>query len=131
MARTIRDSALEMRKRRATVNRTWTTLRAALNKAFENNKVGSDIQWRKVKPFKGVEKARVRYLEMAEATRLGNVSDPVFRKILQGGFLTGARWGQLPRLVVEDFNGDAGTIRMSTRKGDGSVKVYHVYPGSA
>src|SRR5581483_11285807 len=38
----------EQRKRRASVNRIWTTLRAALNKAFENDKVHSDGAWRKV-----------------------------------------------------------------------------------
>lgn len=117
----------EQRKRRATVNRVWTTLRAALNKAFENDKVHSDVAWRKVKPFKGTNKARVRYLELAEATRLVNASDADFRQMMQGGLLSGGRYSQLARLVVEDFDRDAGTVRMATRKGDGSLKVYHVH----
>jgi integrase len=117
----------EQRKRRATVNRTWTTLRAALNKAFENDKVHSDAAWRKVKPFKGTHKARVRYLELRDATRLVNASDADFRQLMQGALLSGGRYGQLVRLVVQDFDRDAGTLRMSTRKGDGSVKVYHVH----
>jgi integrase len=117
----------EQRKRRATVNRTWTTLRAALNKAFENDKVHSDGAWRKVKPFKGTQKARVRYLELRDATRLVNASDTDFRELMQGALLSGGRYGQLVRLVVQDFDRDAGTLRMSTRKGDGSVKVYHVH----
>jgi integrase len=121
------DEDDEQRKRRATVNRTWTTLRAALNKAFENDKVHSDGAWRKVKPFKGTNKARVRYLELRDATRLVNASAADFRQLVQGGLLSGGRYGQLARLVVRDFDRDAGTLRMSTRKGDGSVKVYHVH----
>ncbi len=115
------------RARRASANRTWTTLRAALNRAFETDKVDSDRAWRKVKPFKGVDKARVRYLTLAEAVRLINASDPEFRPILQGALFTGGRWGQLCQLVVRDFDPDAGTLRMRTRKGDGTEKVYHVH----
>src|ERR1700733_8054907 len=82
------------RKRRATVNRTWTTLRAALNKAFENEKVSSDAAWRKVKPYKGTNKARVRYLELADATRLVNASDVDFRNMMRAALLSGARYSQ-------------------------------------
>ena len=91
----------EQRKRRASVNRIWTTLRAALNKAFENDKVPSDGAWRKVKPFKGTNKARVRYLELADAKRLVNASDADFRQLMQGGLLSGGRYGQLARLMVQ------------------------------
>jgi integrase len=115
------------RKRRATVNRTWTTLRAALNKAFENEKVSSDAAWRKVKPYKGTNKARVRYLELKTATHLVNATDADFRQMVQGALLSGGRYGQLAKLVGQDFDRDAGTLRMTTRKGDGSVKVYHVH----
>ncbi len=117
----------EQRKRRATVNRIWTTLRAALNKAFENEKVASDVAWRKVKPYKGTNRARVRYLELREATRLVNATDAGFRHMEQGALLSGGRYSQLAKLVVQDFDRDAGTLRMTTRKGDGSVKVYHVH----
>ena len=46
----------EQRKRRATVNRTWTTLRAALNKAFENDKVATDAGGERSSP----KRARTR-----------------------------------------------------------------------
>jgi integrase len=115
------------RARRSSANRIWTTLRAALNHAFENGKVPSDAAWRKVKPFRGVDTARVRYLTIAEAKRLENACDPDFRRLLQAALLTGARYGGLARLTVADFNPDAGTLRVSTRKGDGSIKVFHVH----
>ncbi len=47
-------------------------MRAALNHAFHDSKAPSDIEWRKVKPFKKVDAARVRYLTIAEAKRLIN-----------------------------------------------------------
>jgi integrase len=117
----------DRRARRSSANRTWTTLRAALNHAFNNEKVSSDAAWRKVKPFRGVDKARVRYLDVADAQRLANTTEAEFRPMVQGALLTGGRYGQLARLAVSDFNRDAGTVRMTTRKGDGSQKVYHVY----
>jgi integrase len=115
------------RARRASANRTWTVLRAALNRAFQTDKVDSDKAWKKVKPFKSVDKARVRYLTVAEAKRLINACDPDFRPLVQAALLTGGRYGQIAQLTVEDFKADAGTVRMRTRKGDGSEKVYHVH----
>jgi integrase len=115
------------RARRATTNRTWTTLRAALNRAFENDKVDSDKAWRKVKPFRGVETARLRYLTVAEAKRLDNAVDPAFRPVWRGALHTGARYGALIGLTVADFNPDAGTLRLRSRKGDGTEKIFHAH----
>jgi integrase len=115
------------RSRRASANRTWTTLRAALNHAFHSDKVDTDKAWRRVKPFKSVDKARVRYLSVAEAKRLINASDVEFRPLVQAALLTGGRYGQIAQLTISDFNADAGTLRMRTRKGDGSERVHHVH----
>ena len=114
------------RARRATANRIWTQLRAALNKAFEHNKVDSDNEWRKIKPFKGVDATRPGHLSVAEAKRLINGCDAEFRPLVQAALLTGARYGQLATLIASDFDPDVGTLRVRTRKGDGSVKEYHV-----
>jgi integrase len=125
--RKITDENEARRARRASANRNWTVLRAALNHAFATDKVDSDKAWRKVSPFKGVDKARVRYLTLAEAKRLINASDREFRPLLQAALLTGGRYGQIAQLTVSDFNADAGTLRLRTRKGDGSEKTYHVH----
>src|SRR5262249_21209104 len=58
-----------IRKRRATANRILTVLKAALNHAWKAGHVSSDDAWRRVKPFKAVETARVRYLSEAECVR--------------------------------------------------------------
>jgi integrase len=118
----------DRRARQASANRTWTVLRAALNLAYRDDEslVVSDKAWRAVKPFRGVDRARQRYLSIEESKRLMNACDPAFRPLVQAALLTGARYGQLAHLRVSDFNPDAGTIGTKTRKGDGSYKSYSI-----
>jgi integrase len=98
-------SADERRGRRATVNRTWTTLRAALNMAFRNGHVGKDIAWKRVTPFKEVTAARPGYLTPEQAMRLVNAADPDFRLLVRGALETGCRFGELAAVKVRDFEG--------------------------
>jgi len=111
------------RARRATVNRTWNTLRALLNHAFNDGKVESDLAWRKMKPFRHVDAARIRYLSIAEGKRLINACDPDFRPLVQAGLQSGARYGELCRLEVGDFNADSGTLAIRQSK---AGKARHV-----
>ena len=104
------------RARRASANRTWTILRAALNHSFTEGKINSDSAWRKVKPFKKVDVARIRYLTIAEAQRLVNASNPEFRPLVQAALQTGCRYGELIGLEVRDFNSDAGTLAIRQSK---------------
>jgi integrase len=108
-------SADGIRKRRATANRILTVLKAALNRAWNAGHVSTDNAWRRVKPFKGVETARVRYLSAAECIRLVNASEPSFRNLMRGALLTGCRYSELTNMQVTDFNADAGivTVRQS------------------
>src|SRR5262249_25647159 len=115
------------RARRATANRIMALLRASLNYAFLNEKVASDSAWRKVKPFKSVTKSRNRYLSLAESKRLINACDPEFRPMIEAALLCGARYGQLAKASVGDFAVDTGTLTLSTRKGTGGVRTYHVH----
>jgi integrase len=106
----------EVRRRRTTANRNLTTLKAALNHAWHDGKTPSDAAWRRVKPFAAVDAARVRYLTVAEAKRLINACDPVFRPLVQAALETGARYGELAALQVHDFNPDAGTLAIRQSK---------------
>jgi integrase len=114
--REVADDEDALRIRRASANRTWTTLRAALNHAFSEGKIDSDIAWRKVKPFKKVDAARIRYLTIAEAKRLINASNTEFRPLVQAALKTGCRYSELCRLEVRDFNSDAGTLSIRQSK---------------
>jgi integrase len=111
------------RRRRSSTNRTFTILKAGLNRAFNGGAVSSDKAWRTVRPYKGVSSARVRYLTIDESKRLINASDPDFRRLVQTALLTGARYSELGRLQVTDFNLDVGTLAVRKSK---SAKRRHV-----
>jgi integrase len=105
-----------IRKRRATANRIMTILKATLNQAWKAGHVASDDAWRRVKPFREVETARVRYLTEAEWVRLVNACEPAFRNLVRGALLTGCRYSELTAMTVADFNPDAGIITVQTSK---------------
>jgi integrase len=111
------------RRRRASTNRTFTILKAGLNRAFNGGAVTSDKAWRTVRLYKGVSSARVRYLTIDESKRLINASDPDFRRLAQAALLTGARYSELGRLQVTDFNPDVGTLAVRKSK---SAKPRHI-----
>lgn len=109
----------EVRRRRSTANRTLTVLKAALNAAFDAQRVKSIDAWgRRLKPFRSVDAARIQYLSVADAQRLINAADREsgFRNLVQAALLTGARYGELARLTVADFNPDAGTVTIRQAK---------------
>jgi integrase len=113
-----------IRARRATANRVLTMLKAMLNYVYDEGHVDRHDAWgRKLKPFKKVEVARIRYLKIAEAQRLINACDADFRPLVQAALETGCRYSELTRLEVQDFNADAGTIAIRTSK---SGKSRHV-----
>jgi integrase len=111
------DDPESIRRRRDTANRIRTILFAALNRAFEDGKVASDAAWRKVKPFRETGSARVRYLSLDECKRLMNACEPDFRQLVRGALVTGARYGELCRADVSDFNADASALLVRESKG--------------
>jgi integrase len=120
--RAIADTEDARRARKATANRVLTMLKAALNRAFQADKLSSDAAWRKAKPFKRVDEAVVRYLSAAEARGLVDACAEDFRKLVQAALLTGCRYSELTRLQCSEFNPDSGTLAIRLSKG----KVRHV-----
>jgi integrase len=92
------------RARRATANRILAVLKAILNKAFEDGKAKDNAEWRRVKPFSKVDVPRIRFLTEAEAVQLVNACTPEFRPLFRAALLTGARYGELVRMSVGNFN---------------------------
>jgi integrase len=111
------------RKSKVSANRMLATLKSALNLAFREGKAANDVAWRRVQLFKNVIRARTRYLSLAECERLMNACDPDFRLLVRGALETGARYGELTRMVCGDFNPDAGTIHVLKSK---SGKERHI-----
>jgi integrase len=105
------------RQRRSTANRTLNILRAALNRAFEEGLVSSDTEWRRVKSFRQVDPKRIRFLTLVQSKRLINAAGKgEFRPLVEAALQTGARYGELTRLQVLDFNEDAGTLTIRKSK---------------
>ena len=117
------DDPERRRRRKATANRNLSVLKAALNHAWENGNADNAEIWRRVRPFKGVEAATVRYLTEAEARCLLGACAPDFRRLVRGALLTGCRYGELTRLVASDFEREAGVITIRLSK---AGKVRHV-----
>jgi integrase len=104
------------RKRQASANRCLSLLKAALNQAWRDKHVESNDAWQRVELFRGVDIPRARYLSVTEAQRLINAAQGDFRILVQAALQTGARYQELARSRVADFNSDSGTLHIRKTK---------------
>lgn len=112
------------RRRQATANRILTILKAALNHAREEGRgTGPDDAWRLVKPFRGADAPKVRYLSDDECVRLANACPADFRELVTGALLTGCRYGELSAMQAGDLDHQAGSVNIPRSK---SGKARHV-----
>ncbi len=118
------DDPETARRRKVSANRLLGLLKAAFNHAFREGKAQSDTEWRRVKPFKDVNRSRATYLTLAQCKRLINTADPEFRLLVRAALETGARYSELCRLRVADYNPDSGTLHIRMSK---SGECRHVY----
>src|SRR6266404_3186817 len=120
----VTEQADLLRRKQATANRIFNSLRACLNHAWRDGKVGSDHAWRRVPAFRNVETPVIRFLTSEEALRLVNASDPEFRPLVRAALLTGCRYGELCALKAGDFDGENQTLVIRHSK---SGRPRHVY----
>jgi hypothetical protein len=78
------------RSRKATANRMWNNLRAALNLAFQEKHIQTDAGWADGRAFRGTQMSRINILNLAEQVRLVNVCPADFRLLVQAGLFNGA-----------------------------------------
>lgn len=101
------------RRRRSTANRILTILKAALNQAVRDELADpTSTPWTLVKPFSGADESRARWLSIEQQKRLVGCCPPDFGKLVQGALHCGARYGELARLCVRDFDAAHGFIRI-------------------
>jgi integrase len=113
------------RRSKVSANRTRAALLSVLNHAYREGLVPSDAAWRgRVKPFANVDRARTRFLQVEECRRLINASESAFRLLVQAALHSGARYGELTRLKVHDFEVDGGALAIHRSK---SGKPRHVH----
>lgn len=101
------------RSSKATANRTRTIFFAALNLAYEHEKVKSRDAWLRVKPFKNVDEARKRSITAAEAIKIINACPSDLRQLVRGSLYTGMRLGELIALRAADVGDDRIEVRHS------------------
>src|SRR5208283_4085334 len=126
------QSEEDLRKRRATANRIMRRLRAALNLALEEGRVHANpMAWR-VSPFENVEVARAVFLSEKEQRAFVKAcaKERDFQRLVRAGLYTGARYGELGRLAVGEFNASACTLFIAKSKG-GQQRYVHLDPEAA
>lgn len=121
----------EKRARKDTANRVLSVLKAALNLALDRRKVRDGEAWKAVKPFTGVTTSRVRFLTQSEQVRLVNACPDDFRELVIGALHTGARYGELVNLKVQDFSPQSGTVFIAQSKNGRSRHVVLTEEGQA
>lgn len=103
-----------------TANRITNVVKAALNHCFasETNNLPSDAAWRRVKRIPKAEGSREVHFEPAQVRTLiakaATFSRP-FANLIEAGFLTGCRYGELAGLQVRDL--DVAKALLFVRKG--------------
>lgn len=93
-------------------NRIMTALRAALNLAVQNRRVGADraIEWKQVKQHSHAEGRRELFLDLDQRRRLIEAAHGAVRDLIAGIALTGARPGDLRMARRSHFDSRTGTI---------------------
>ena len=112
------------RRAQASANRIWTPLRAALNRAFENEKAASDDACRRLKPFRNVDRPVTRFLSAAECNALLDACDGDFGALCRGCAVhgvaargtagphwAGRRRGSRPGAQLQGGNGTIGAAQ--------------------
>jgi integrase len=114
-----------VRKRQASANRTLTIFKAALNYAFREGYVPDDRSWRRVRPFRDADAARIRYLSDDEIQKLLISVDGAFELLIRAALHTGARYGELTCIWVKDFDVRAQTVFVGKSK-SGKARSVHL-----
>lgn len=102
----------------ATVNRTLAIFKACLRFGIEELEIptqGMPI-WRALKVLPVENKARDRFLTPDELTRLVNACDAELRPLILAASFTGARFGDIARLTVADWDPALEKIRIQNAK---------------
>ncbi len=119
-----------IRRRRDTANRMLTILKAALNWAFHNHLVSDDTAWRLLKPYRSTTAARVRFLAAEEQRALLAAATGAVGDLVAAALVTGARFGELARLQVRDFDQDNLSVFIAESK-SGKSRHVPLPPGGA
>jgi site-specific recombinase XerD len=113
-----------IRRSKDSANRVLSMVKAFLNHAKQDEKNGipSDNAWRLVKPFRNVAKPREIRFSPEQARRLiANVEEPEFADVVEGSYLTGARYEEQIGTKIMDFDRAGRTLHVSGKTGSRDI----------
>jgi len=113
----------QVRKSKSSANRILTVLKAALNYAWNQGRVESRDAWDRIKPFRGVDAPKIRYLTEDECRRLIDACEMDFKPLVRAVLMTGCRYGELISATVQDFDSSTGILTIPQAK---SGKSRHI-----
>ena len=103
-----------VRKSKDTANRVLTMLKAS---SITRGTMKRTQAWRKVKPFKGVSRPRdVRFSPPQAKKLISNIEDTKFADLVEGGYVTGARYEELTGAKVSHFDRNGRTLTVGERE---------------
>jgi len=108
----------EERKSKDSANRVLAQLKAALNLAFRDGRIASDTEWSRVSAFKNVASNRKLFLTDKQVKALLENTEGGLYRLVKAGVLTGARYGELARVKVKDFDPKDGTVELTGKTGN-------------
>jgi site-specific recombinase XerD len=120
-----------IRKSKVTANRVLNILKAILNRAYQDQLVGSNRAWDIVKPFQDVEEARQLFLSEKEVNNYLGSTEGAFKALCRACVLTGNRVGSLSNALVKDLDKLEATLKLRTFKGNGKIKVWDCFLSDA
>lgn len=128
MVRDDPDDPDAKRRSQDTANRLLTILKAALNLAFNDdaNNIPTDSAWRRVKPFRDVSRSREDDLAPKDVRALVAAAaefDQALANLIEAGYLTGARMGELAGASVRDLDGAGRSLHLDGKTGQRSVTL--------
>jgi integrase len=108
----------------SSVNRDMTVLRAALNKAFNDDVVTTDAAWRvALTPIKNADRRRDAYLERGQRLALIEKAAPDVGLFLRGLASLPLRPGALAALSVADLDKRLKVLKIGKDKADNDRKI--------
>jgi integrase len=109
---------------KATVDRTLTALKAALNLAVENGLVSAaaTIEWARVKAYGG-GKRRDLFLDLKQRRALLAAATGAVRDLIEAAMLTGARAGELVNATRKQFDARSGSLTLKGKTGSRTVPL--------
>jgi integrase len=113
--RELDDSSEGQRKRRATAQRKWNVLRAALNVARDRGWTDGSA-WAGIKNLKNIDPPEDDFPTTAECQRLIRRVAKEFRPVVEATFLTGAAYRELTSMRVRDYTPSSGHVRVFNSK---------------